>query len=127
MATQNSRTHKRTCHCEETSKARRRGNLLLDFPNKLQEIATSGRCAPLLAMTSIFSDRNQQSKNRTLPGAVSLSDGLGPMGHQQAGDHPDELVQQHIDRGQQLHAAEDRQHGHNDHAQQAADKMDGQP
>ena len=36
----------------------RRGNLLLEFPKNLQEIAASGGFAPLLAMTPYFSGRN---------------------------------------------------------------------
>ena len=36
----------------------RRGNLLLEFPKNLQEIAASGGFAPLLAMTPYFSGRH---------------------------------------------------------------------
>ena len=51
---------------------------------------------------------------------------LRPDGNQQAGDHPDELVQQHIHGSQQFRAAQNGQQEHDDHTQYAADDMDRQ-
>ena len=45
--------------------AKQRGNLLLEFPKDLQEIATSQSCAPLLAMTAVIVGNFCLSNNLT--------------------------------------------------------------
>ena len=41
-------------NCMSMRGTKQRGNLLLEFPKNLQEIATSQSCAPLLAMTAVI-------------------------------------------------------------------------
>ena len=60
-----------------------------------------------------------------LPGFL-ISDCTGPQGNQQAGNHPNQLIQQHIYRGQQRCAADKAQSCHDQKTQNAARHVNGQ-